>query len=267
MTVSLPPEYLEELLAGYALGDLSPEEAEDLQQLLLTYPELVVEAQILQEVLAALPYALPVVEPNPQVRQNILHALNAENSLASFTENPVETLAPVQANPRAKIKRNGWGISIPWVKIAGSMAALVVVAIALDNYRLRQQMVAMQGQINGQKDLLAMLQQPNTRLVSLKGMDQAVTASGSIVVTPGEAQAVLVLQNLSPLPDGQTYQLWSIVNNQNIPWEQFRVDQRGTVFAKLSLPVNLAVNRLVITVELSPSPSAPTGPMVMISEL
>jgi len=266
MTVPLP-EYLEELLAGYALGDLSPEEAEDLQQILLEHPELEAEAQILQEVLATLPYALPVVQPSFQVRQNILAALD-NPAVASCRENPVDS----QENPTTKFnifkpKQKWLRISSPWVKLIGGIAAGIAVAIALDSYRIRQQVVAMQRQINGQKSLIAMLQQPNTRLVSLKGMDPTVTASGNIVVTPGEAQAVLILQNLAPLPDGQAYQLWSIVNGQRVPWEQFRVDQRGNVFAKLDLPENFPMSRLAITVEVFPPPPTPTGPMVMISDL
>ncbi len=283
MTAPRSPEYLEELLAGYVLGDLSPEEAEDLQQILLDRPELLAEAQILQEVLAALPYTLPVVEPSPQLRQNILDALTINNSLDNGLEDsPAQpsnaqvrlgdrvagiSLSSMVVPQRDGGEQPGWKISRLWLKVIGGIVALVALAIAVDNYRLRQQTVAMQRQINGQADLIAMLQQPNTRLVSLKGMDQAVTASGNIVVTPGESQAVLILQNLSPLPDGQAYQLWSIVNNQKIPWEQFRVDQRGTVFAKLSLPDNQAVTRLAITIEVSPSPPEPTGPMVMLSDL
>ena len=271
MTAPLPPEYLEELLAGYVLGNLSPEEAEDLQQILLDRPELVAEVQVLQEVLAVLPYALPVMEPSSQLRQSILDALIVNNSLDHSQENSLDHALNQsinnQSNPRNKANRPSWQRSIPWRKVIGGIAVLVAVAIAVDSYRLRQQVTAMQRQISGQRDLIAMLQQPNTRLVSLKGMDQAVTASGNIVVTPGESKAVLILQNLSPLPDGQAYQLWSIVNNQKIPWEQFRVDQKGTVFVKLSLPENQSVTRLAITVELSPPPLEPTGPMVMTSDL
>ncbi len=263
MTAPLPPEYLEELLAGYVLGNLSPEEAEDLQRILLDRPELVAEVQILQEVLAVLPYALPAMEPSSQLRQNILDALTVNNSLDYDLNQSINN----QSHLNNQMTRPSWRRSIPWRKVIGGLAALVAVAIAVDSYRLRQQVVAMQRQISGQRDLIAMLQQPNTRLVSLKGMDQAVTASGNIVVTPGEPKAVLILQNLTPLPDGQAYQLWSIVNNQKIPWEQFRVDQKGTVFVKLSLPENQAVTRLAITVELSPPPLEPTGPMVMTSDL
>lgn len=286
MTAPLPPEYLEELLAGYVLGNLSPEEAEDLQRILLDRPELVAEVEILQEVLAVLPYALPVMEPSLQLRKNILDALTLNNSpvnnspvnnsldhalenslghdLTKSSQNPS---SHIQSSLKDRIDRPSWQKSLSWKKVIGGFAALMAVSIAVDGFRLRQQVVVMQRQISGQRDLIAMLQQPNTRLVSLKGMDQAVTASGNIVVTPGEPKAVLILQNLTPLPDGQTYQLWSIVNNQKIPWEQFRVDQKGTVFVKLSLPENQSVTRLAITVELSPPPLEPSGPMVMTSDL
>lgn len=271
MTAPLTPEYLEELLAGYVLGNLSPEEAEDLQRILLDRPELVAEVQILQEVLAVLPYALPAMEPSSQLRQNILDALTVNSSLEHDLDITLEHIPHQsinhQSNLSNKITRPNWLRSVPWRKAIGGVAVVAAIAIAMDSYRLRQQLVAMQRQISGQRDLIAMLQQPNTRLVSLKGMDQAVTASGNIVVTPGEAKAVLILQNLTPLPDGQAYQLWSIVNNQKIPWEQFRVDQKGTVFVKLSLPENQSLTRLAITVELSPPPLEPTGPMVMTSDL
>ncbi|MFB8789957.1 MAG: anti-sigma factor [Potamolinea sp.] len=98
-------------------------------------------------------------------------------------------------------------------------------------------------------------------------MDQSSAASGSIVVTPGEPKAVLILQNLPVLPKGQFYQLWPIVNNEKIPWEAFNTTERGTVFIKLSLPTNSEVTALVVTVETVPAPTTPAGPMVMTGTL
>jgi hypothetical protein len=47
------PDNWQELLAGYILGDLDPEEAERVRQLLSMNPDLAVEADRLQEVLGA----------------------------------------------------------------------------------------------------------------------------------------------------------------------------------------------------------------------
>jgi len=284
MTVPLPQEYLEELLAGYVLGDLSLEETENLQQLLVEDPDLEAEIQSLQEILATLPYTLPTRELNPQVRQNILDRISPL---------PTPSLSPLAADPlppqnipqfskpsTSRILRTwrnlsvSWTASwtaIPWMRVAGGIATLLVAALSIRTYQLQQQLVAMQRQIDRQEDVIAMLQQPNTRLVSLKGMDGAVTASGSMVMTPGDPQVVLILQNLPPLPEGQAYQLWSVINDQKIPWEQFRVNEQGTAFTKLSLPSSYPssyiITRLVVTIEVSPTPPIPTGPMVMISDL
>lgn len=255
MNEPFPSVRIEELLAGYAFGDLDLEEAEELQQILLEHPELEIELQSLQEVLATLPYALPEIQPSPQLRQNILAGLDRAS------------IAPVENISRFRNWQRIIQISSPWLKLAGGIAALATVMIGFDNYQLRQQLVIIQVRVDRQKDVIAMLQQPNTRLVSLKGMDDMVTASGSIVVTPGEPQAVLILQNLPPLPDGQSYQLWNIIDGQQIPWQQFQVNQQGVALTKLILPSSYAVTKLAITIELSPAPPVPTGPMVMVSDL
>lgn len=239
------PEKLEELMAGYVLGNLSPEEAEELQRLLAQHPEQTKELNCLQEVLELMPYALPEVTPPPSLRQSIL---------ASF---PLDI-------PQESTRQQ---FSLPWRQLAGSMAALLVLALAWDNYHLRQNLSAMQAEVARQKDVIVMLQNPDTHLVSLKGMDMASAASGRIVMTPGEPQSVLIVQKLPVLPPGKFYQLWSVVKGEKIPSGAFNASNRGTVLVKLSTPPTSEVTRLVVTIEVSPAPQSPSGPMVMISNL
>lgn len=260
MREPLLPERLEELIAGYVLSNLSSQEAEELKQLMKEQPELAQEVARLQEVLEFIPLALPDVAPPQHLRSAILEIASA-NKIGS--KNP-ETSKQPNPLPITEIKRSRQR----WSGIVGSAAALLLaLTLGLDNHRIRQQMTTLEAQVARQKDVIAMLQQPNTHLVSLKGMDQASAASGSIVVTPGEPKAVLILQNLPVLPKGQFYQLWSIVNNEKIPWEAFNTSGRGTVFAKLSLPTNSEVSALVVTVETVPAPKTPAGPMVMTGTL
>ena len=244
MSRPLLPERLEELIAGYVLGNLSPEEAEELKQLLTEHPELSTEVHRLQEVLELMPYALPEVAPPHHLRSAILEA--------------TDSIKGVSTSVRSRL---------PWSKIAGSIAALLVLALGLDNYRIRQHLSTMQAQVARQKDVIAMLQNPNTHLVSLKGMDMASAASGSIVMTPGEPKVVVILQKLPVLPKGQFYQLWSVVNGEKIPSGQFNAGSQGTVFVKLATPPSSEVTALVVTVEVSPAPKSPSGPMVMTSTL
>ena len=237
MNDRLPLERLNELLAGHVLGDLSPDEAETLRQQLAADPSLAAQMQQLQQTLEALPYALPAIEPPDRLRHRLLRSADP-------------------AFPRRQLIQ--WGAAV-------GIVALMVGAIGVDDFRLRQQIEGLQAQLGKQQDVIAMLQQPKTRLVSLKGMEWAAEASGSIVVTPGEPKAVLVLQNLPTLAPGQYYQLWAIVDGQKLAWERFSANDQGGVFTKLSLPGN-QITTLVVTVEAVPEPKTPTGPMVMISD-
>ena len=258
MTGREHPERLEELIAGYVLGNLTPEEAEELNQLLTEHPELSREVNRLQDVLELMPYALPAVEPPQHLRSTILQTIDTNRLVAP---SPITT-ARQNSFPRRRLQS-----PLLWSSILGSMAALLALAFGLDNYRLREQLTTNQAQVARQKDVIAMLQQPNTQLVSLRGMDRASAASGNIVVTPGEPKAVLILQNLPVLPKGQFYQLWSVVDDEKIPWGQFDANKQGTVFVKLPLLSSSKITALVVTVEAVPTPKSPTGPMVMTSNL
>jgi anti-sigma-K factor RskA len=254
MTGPLLPERLEELMAGYVLGNLSSEEAEELNQLLTEHPELATEVQQLQEVLEVLPYALPEVEPPQHLRQAILN-----------TTSPHPTPVPMAPQPKRwrELRRS----PLFWSRLVGSAVVLLVLILGLDNYRIRLKFTTMQAKVARQKDVIAMLQKPDTHVVPLKGMAQASAATGSMLMTPSESQAVLILQNLPVLPQGEFYQLWSVQNDEKIPWGQFRTNKQGTVFVKLYRPSDFEVTALAITVEVTPEPTTPAGPMVMAGNL
>ncbi len=238
-------ERSEELIAGYVLGNLTSEEAEELKQLLAAHPEINTQIERLQGILELMPYALPEVEPPLHLRTAILQTVDAA--------------IQQQRTPKR--------LSLAWSKVTIGVATLLVLALGLDNFRLRQQVNFMQAQTTKQKDVIAMLQNPNTHLVALKGMDSASAASGSIVMTPGEPKAVLVLQNMPTLPKGQFYQLWSVIDGKKLPSGQFDVGERGKVLVKLSIPASSKLTALVVTVEESTAPKSPDGPMVLTSNL
>ena len=249
------PDHWQELMAGYVLGNLTPEEAEELQQLLAAHPELGEEMHSLQDVLAAMPYALPEVQPAAAVRSRIL--ADAQNQTAQHQ---------AQNQPVPIRQRDRHQSMILW---GGSVAAVLAVAMGLDNLNLRQQLSTTQAKISSQKDLIVMLQAPQTKLVTLKGMDQLSKAAGNVVITPGEAGAIVVLQDLPSLPAGQTYNLWAVANGQKVSAGNFIANPQGRVFVKVPLTSATSdrVTNLVVTIEASPAPLSPQGPMVITSSL
>ncbi|MCU0527645.1 MAG: hypothetical protein MUF72_22835, partial [Elainella sp. Prado103] len=93
MSRAARPDNWQDLIAGYALGDLSLEEAEDLQQTLIDHPELTSEIDRLQEVLALMPYALPEHEPPDRLREAILSS--AALSSAAIEQSEIRSQSTV----------------------------------------------------------------------------------------------------------------------------------------------------------------------------
>ena len=246
MTGSLPPERLDELLAGYALGDLSPEEIEVVERLLVERPQLKIETARLQKVMALLPYALPEVQPPSQLRDRLLAA------------------ATQPASRRERSPRfSAWS----WSPMIASVAAIATVAVGLDNYRLRQELGQVQAQMNQQAEIVATLQQPASRLVSLQGT-QPSGPSGSVVLDAHNQKLVIAARQLPPLPVNQIYRLWAVIEDQKIACGDFNTSPTGTVSKSLTIPIaacNSQRAKLVVTQEPFPSPAQPVGNAVLIS--
>lgn len=239
---------LDELMAGYVLGNLSSEEAEELQQLLTIQPQKIQDLEELKEALAMMSYALPAVEPPPQLWDSVIESIDRDRQPKSIQ----------------KFQKQ---FSLIGYQIASSIAALLVITLGFNNYQLRQNLIIAKAEVTYQKDVVAMLQNPETHLVSLKGMDMAAKASGRIIMTPGEPKSVLIVQNLPVLSSGKYYQLWSIVNGKKVASGQFNANQNGTVLVKLPTPSASDVTGLMITLEESSSFENPNPLMVMTSSL
>ncbi|WP_143467483.1 anti-sigma factor [Leptolyngbya ohadii] len=240
MTSSPRPDNWQELLAGYALGDLSPEEAETLKQLLDTHPDLHQEMAQLQEVLALMPYGLPPEEPPSHLREAILQQARSEPKI-SYRRSP----------------QFWWGLG-------GAVAALVIGALALDNYRLRQENTAAQA-------LIATLKQPNLQLFSLQGTGEATQASGSLVVNQGQQVVIVLVQNLPQLPADRVYRLWAIEPGQAQPifYGEFNSGTANQTNTSWQAPAVLSKppEKMLITVEKASDPPIPAGDLVMQSSL
>ena len=189
MTEPLTPKQIPELAAGYVLGNLTPEEAEAFQQLLLNHPELDTEVARLQETLGLMAYGLTETLPPSNLLSNILEtvAANFDSSSDTLPQNRTEITrhTPLSSTTRFAEADSGveqphqkgermtplaapqWStqfhrfrqfrLSKPW--IVGGAVALLTLTLGLENNRLRQQIQILQTQLAQQETEIAGLQQ------------------------------------------------------------------------------------------------------------
>jgi len=247
MTAPENSQHIQQLAAGYVVGELTTEEALEFQQMLAENPDLVVEVEQLQQVLDEVVYGLNAVEPPPHLRATIL-----SNLLDTETENlVVSQRRPVSAFP----------YSLSWSKIIGSVAALLILYLGIDNYHLRIEL-----QIAD--NLKTLLQQKTTQLFSLRGANVAQSASGSFVLNLEQQTGVIAIQNLPPPPVGSVYRLWAVVEGEKIPCGQLRVSKQGKIVEKFTMPADfydVGVSSMFVTLETSTEYRYPLGPVVMKS--
>ncbi|MBW4674818.1 MAG: anti-sigma factor [Desmonostoc geniculatum HA4340-LM1] len=257
MNKSFDPEHIKNLAAGFVVDNLTPEEAHEFRLLLDKHPELISEVEDLQEVLRQVLDGFTDVEAPAHLLPKIL--AQAENST---TQTPV-----VKQMPRR------------WITIAGSIAALFMAILGVDNYRLRQNLSVVTAENQGlQQDFAqaqavkSLLQNSQTRLFTFKSVRSSNNSSGSIVINPEQQKAVMVFQNLPAPPPGHVYFLWTIVANEKLPCGEVKPYSWGT--ASLELPFTPQMYQefshpqfsgLIVTLETNPNISHPTGTVVMQS--
>ena len=252
MTDSHNWQQRQELLAGYVLGDLTPEEVAEVNQLLVSHPELREEVKHLQEILGLLPFALPEDEPSQKLGSQILQAateVSKENSLLSTTK---------KVNSKQKI----------WLGLASIITASFILGLGFYSYSLQKKIVVTTNELLYYQETIALLRQPNNRLLSLKGTNNKPEATGSFVIVPKSGKGVLSLQNLSPLPKNKVYRLWAVTNGEKVDCGDFKVNPQGKVLVQLPVDNSMVnISSALVTIEPLNSVSQPTGKTVMKGNL
>jgi len=241
---------LEDLMTRYVLGDLEDDEAGEMERLAQQRPSIRDEIGRLRRTLGLMPYAA-VTTPPPDLRARVLAA--AESQARSSTAPPVRLSTRAAARPRAT--------RVTLTRLVGSIAALLIVALSWDGYRLRQELAL-------QQDVASTLQQPNVvRQFALRGTGISL-AAGTVVLDLDAKRAAVAIRGLAPLPAGQTYRLWARIGEGAVPCGQFNADARGAVVSQFTIPVDAytsPVQQLFLNIEPAEQGAQPVGTTVMIS--
>jgi Anti-sigma-K factor rskA len=262
------PESVEAMLAGYAIGDLAPEEMAAVAAYIAEHPAATAELAKLQTTLALLPLALPESSPAASLRSRILAAAQptpvpVANNVVDLASRRRWSLTDLGSSP---VARGTW--------IAGTIAAALVGALGFQNYRLSQQVAGLQQQIRvaqaadqqtalvKYRESIDMLRQPDNRLITLKGTEDR--SSGSLIIFTMDKKAALNLKNVPPLPDGRMYRLWAMVEGRKVYCTQFQPDGSGMVSLMIPLDQLGEARQVAVTIDPeSAEKTQPVGEMVM----
>jgi len=234
------PREIAELLAGYVLGDLEPDELEVVNNLLQTQPELQGEINRLQFTLSLIPLSLPEVVPPARLKSAILGK--------EYTSTHQTKLVTV-----GMIKQK-------WLWLWGGLVAMLTVGWLWDSYHLRQKVANLE---QNQQQIAS----SNSKMLMLKSMDRSDSAWGVVAVEPKRGMAVVQIRNLEPVSHDKVYRLWVVsMNGKKIDCGEIRPNARGEV--NVEFPLNETQLRSAqITLEPVQRSPQPTGPLIMQSEI
>lgn len=209
-----PPEEFLLLVAGYILGDLSPEEYERLQELEATY-DVASIAEEMQRCLE-LTYDLTEIEPSPRLRRAVMSAAGVEVAdRDAIAPVPIRLLLPVASWPH-------------WNRAVAAVATVAIVS----NLVLWRSLQWQQAQTQAARQALQAQTEPTeTALtVSLQPIESFETAPiVRFQADPETLEATLTIENLPPLAPGQVYVLWTVLT----PDAPFTTDAKGAILTEV----------------------------------
>ena len=228
---------IHELTAGYALDALDPEDREAFEEHLAGCDRCQEELAALWEVTGALAVATAGPVPSAGLRDRILTEARAE----------MQNVIPFEPRRRRLL---------PVLAAATAIAAAVAIGLGIYSLSLNGKLDDTRTALAQEQGAALVLADPTARTVSMR------SGSGRVVVA-GNGDAVLVLDEVKPLPSGKTYEAWVLVGGTPKPAGTFDAAD-GRAVVKIGMPV-AADDVVAVTVENDGGASVPTLPLVAAS--
>ncbi len=225
---------IQELLPGYALGSLEPEESALVSEHLVRCRQCRKLLASYREVTGSLALVVADHDPPASLEARILEKIAAGPTVRRF-----------QGAPRFRHP------------IAAAVAAVLIVALAATNIFL----------------LTAPLRSnrpgvPGLVTVALAGTSAARGAYGTIVIDRDDNRGVMAVRGLAPLDPGRRYQLWILRGNERRSGGLFSVTDDGYGSLQIAVPEDFTgFTGFGISIEPSGGSPSPTGERVMTGRI
>ena len=233
-------ERFDDLKEAYALGALSEEERQEVEDYLRTHPELLAEVDDLRSVANLIALAPQEYEPSPKLRRDLMNRISS-----SPDTTPAADPSPRQAGL--------WRLFGPGGLAAAAVLALVTIGMFAWNASLQEENRALQGQLQGQ------------RTYALEGTGTAQEVQGE-VVRLGDERAILVAEDLPDPPEGETYETWILREDVPEPAGLFEPNDAGVAAAPIEGSIEGA-DAVAVTVEPLGGSSSPTSDPLMTANI
>ncbi len=206
--------------------------------------------------------------PLPQgARQRFLDRISA-----TAQEKPA---AQLSAHPIAAKKQTGtihpWRVRIAWASAAMLAATVLLLGLNIDSLHRQlqndaQQMAALAAQSSRAQRVLDLLTSNSAQHVLLTANKTPAEPTGRAVYLADRGALIFQANNLKPLPEDRTYELWVIPANgaAPIPAGLFRPDAAGSASVVLpQIPSGVPAKAFGVTVERAEGSTTPTAPIIL----
>jgi anti-sigma-K factor RskA len=218
-------DHSQELIAGYALRSLAPDEMQRVAAMIAEDPQLQALLDDYQSVMAAMAEPTPGKAPTG-LKSRILDSID-QRSLASRVaqQSIAKTRRPQSSAWILPWRINGYGLAL---------GGLLMGLLGLDNYHLRQQMRQLRSDYQAKSAEVEEV--PEYYAFKLQSNDNAAQGLAALDFEDGQIQ--VSFHALSQLEEGESYHLWAFTeNHQEILCGQFRPSEAGTVLDTLTVNV------------------------------
>lgn len=251
-------EHVDDLIDLYALGALEPNEQAAVDEHLDECGRCRARLAEAKRLVAMLAWTPDQHDPPPELRDRLMRR--------------VQHLKRADGGSTLKWWQRLWPAEGRWGPILspGLALALAVLALVLGfrTAQLQREVSTLSSQIQTQQQVVAVLRDPNTRLVTLRSQPGAPQSAVQLLVNSERGTAYAVANNLPTLAQDRTYQLWLIDGGAPQSAGIFRVDAQGTATIPLQVRKSLDQYKAVaISVEPAGGSPAPTTNPILVTTL
>ncbi|MEW5717816.1 MAG: anti-sigma factor [Chloroflexota bacterium] len=259
----LPCKEFEELIPAFALDAVDERCRARIEAHVARCPVCAELVACYRPVVAALPYALPQVEPPADLKYRVLAAMLPQAKPVPARESLISSL---QSQFVSFFRAPAF---------AAAMFALVV-ALVVWNVSLQNQIAQqaafnqqMQSDFGRQRALVSTIAYAETQPKHLQATDAAPQAIGRLFAAPELNALALIVYDMPALEPQRVYQIWLIdPAGERTSGGTFTVDERGRAWVYIRSPQPLSnYQGIGITVEPEGGSPKPTGPKMMGTNL